>query len=144
MNTKKIQGRKGVGNMPFVFFSNASLSLSDPDGTLRMGSIETLRWNRIGAFDRYLKAEEEKERAARGSVDEDEDEDADGELDPDMVCPLSLHSHWIHADLLHSRLQRYHSTKCRPPHSSSLQIRSRRFLPNRPRVDALIMNENDF
>ena len=96
MNTKKIQGRKGVGNMPFVFFSNASLSLSDPDGTLRMGSIETLRWNRIGAFDRYLKAEEEKERAARSNVDDDDDEDADGELDPDMVCPLLLHSHWIH------------------------------------------------
>jgi len=93
VNTKKIQGRKGVGNMPFVFFSNASLSLSDPDGTLRMGSIETLRWNRIGAFDRYLKAEEEKERAARG--DDDDDDDEDGELDPDMVCPLSLHSRFM-------------------------------------------------
>ncbi|KAG8216324.1 hypothetical protein J3R82DRAFT_6394 [Butyriboletus roseoflavus] len=84
VNTKKIQGRKGVGNMPFVFFSNGSLSLSDPDGTLRMGSIETLRWNRIGAFNRYLKAEEEKERAARGDKGDDEDEDAEGELDPDM------------------------------------------------------------
>jgi hypothetical protein len=96
VNTKKILGRKGVGNMPYVFFSNASLSLSDPGGTLRMGSIETLRWNRIGAFERYLKAEEEKERAARGNVVDDEDEDAEGELDPDMVCPLSMHSHWIH------------------------------------------------
>ena len=81
--------------MPFVFFSNASLSLSDPDGTLRMGSIETLRWNRIGAFERYLKAEEEKERAARGNEGDDEEEDAEGELDPDMVCTLSQHNHCI-------------------------------------------------
>ena len=77
--------------MPFVFISNASLCLSDPDGTLRMGSIETLRWNRVGAFERYLKAEEEKERAARGNDEEDEEEDAEGELDPDMVCHLSMH-----------------------------------------------------
>ena len=143
MNTKKIQGRKGVGNMPFVFFSNGSLSLSDPDGTLRMGSIETLRWNRIGAFERYLKAEEEKERAARGNIVDDEDEDAEGELDPDMVYPLSMHSYWL-ADLLHSRLRRYHSTRCRPPHSLSLQIRSRHFLPNRRHVDVSITNGNDF
>lgn len=94
VNTKKVQGRKGVGNMPFVFFSNGSLSLSNPDGTLRMGSIETLRWNRIGAFERYLKAEEEKERAARGNEEvDDEEEDAEGELDPDMVCTLPMHSH---------------------------------------------------
>ncbi|KAF9237785.1 hypothetical protein BU15DRAFT_75778 [Melanogaster broomeanus] len=84
VNTKKIQGRKGVGNKPFLFLSNGSLSLSDPDGTLRMGSIETLRWNRIGAYEKYLKAEAEKERAARGAQVEDEDEDAEGELDPDM------------------------------------------------------------
>ncbi|KAF8552133.1 hypothetical protein OG21DRAFT_1511845 [Imleria badia] len=84
VNTKKIQGRKGVGNMPFVFFSNASVSLSNPDGTLRMGSIETLRWNRVGAFEKYLKAEEERERAARGDEEDPEDEDAEGELDPDI------------------------------------------------------------
>ncbi|KAN0085656.1 hypothetical protein V8E55_006790 [Tylopilus felleus] len=84
VNTKKIQGRKGVGNTPFLFFSNASLSLSDPKGTLRMGSIETLRWNRVGAFERYFKAEEEKEHAARGNEQDDEDEDTEGELDPDM------------------------------------------------------------
>ncbi|KAH0834679.1 hypothetical protein J3R83DRAFT_10203 [Lanmaoa asiatica] len=84
VNTKKIQGRKGVGNMPFVFVSNGSISLSDPDGTLQMGDIKTLRWNRIGAFERYLKAEEEKERAARGNEVDEDDEDAEGELDPDM------------------------------------------------------------
>lgn len=74
--------------MPYVFFSNGSLSLADPDGTLRMGSIETLRWNRTGAFEKYLKAEEEKERAARPNVVEDEEDDADGELDPDLVGSL--------------------------------------------------------
>ncbi|KIK90652.1 hypothetical protein PAXRUDRAFT_831522 [Paxillus rubicundulus Ve08.2h10] len=84
VNTKKIQGRKGVGNKPYMFLASGSLSLSDPDGTLRMGSIETLRWNRIGAYEKYLKAEAEKERAARGDQAEDEDEDAEGELDPDM------------------------------------------------------------
>lgn len=52
-----------------------------------MGSIETLRWNRVGAFERYFKAEEEKERAARGNEQDDEDEDTEGELDPDMVYP---------------------------------------------------------
>ena len=62
--------------------------MSDPGGTLRMGNIETLRWNRIGAFEKYLKAEAEKEREARGNVIEDEDEDADGGLDPDMASSL--------------------------------------------------------
>ncbi|KAF9237781.1 hypothetical protein BU15DRAFT_75774 [Melanogaster broomeanus] len=32
-----------------------------------MGSIETLRWSRVGAHEKYLKAEAEKERAARGA-----------------------------------------------------------------------------
>ncbi|KAG9311897.1 hypothetical protein JVU11DRAFT_8158 [Chiua virens] len=82
VNTKKIQGRKGVGNIPFLFQSSGSISLSNPEGTLRMGSVETLRWNRIGAFERYLKAEEEKERATRGN--EVDEEDPEGELDPDI------------------------------------------------------------
>ncbi|KAF8429455.1 hypothetical protein L210DRAFT_852564 [Boletus edulis BED1] len=83
VNTKKIQGRKGVGNVPFLFLSNASLSLSDPGGTFRMGSVETLRWNRVGTFERHLKVREEKERAARGNVTVD-DEDDEGELDLDL------------------------------------------------------------
>lgn len=49
-----------------------------------MGSIETLRWNRLGAFEKYLEVEEEKERVARSNLVEDEEE-AEGELDPDMV-----------------------------------------------------------
>ncbi|KAF9226199.1 hypothetical protein BS17DRAFT_776871 [Gyrodon lividus] len=80
VNTKKIQGRKGVGNKPYLFLAGGSLSLSDPDETLRMGSIETLRWNRIGAYEKYLKAEAEKERMARGDQAEEEDDDAEGEL----------------------------------------------------------------
>ncbi|KIJ58157.1 hypothetical protein HYDPIDRAFT_44606 [Hydnomerulius pinastri MD-312] len=84
VNTKKIQSRKGVGNKPFLFMANGSVSLPDPDDTLRMGAVETLRWNRIGAYDKYLKAEAEKERAARGEEADEEDEDAEAELDPDM------------------------------------------------------------
>ncbi|KAH7882246.1 hypothetical protein F5I97DRAFT_1931447 [Phlebopus sp. FC_14] len=85
VNTKKIQSRKGVNNKPFLFLAYGSLSLSDPEGTLCLGFIQTLRWNRLGAYDRYLKAEAEKERATRGDEEQDdEDDDAEGELDPDM------------------------------------------------------------
>lgn len=120
MNTRKIQGRKGIGNMPYIFISNGSLSLSNPDGTLRMGSIETLRWNRIGAFEKYLKAEEEKERAARGNSVGDEEEDGEGELDPDMVGSPLLHGHWIRTDCYPSRLRHYPSMNSRRLHSTSL------------------------
>lgn len=83
VNTKKIPSRKGVGNKPFLFLASGSLSLSDPEGTLRLGMIDTTRWNRIGAYERFLKAEAEKDRAAKGI--EDIDEDIDCGLDPDTV-----------------------------------------------------------
>ena len=107
-----------------------------------MGSIQTLRWNRVGAFEKYLKAEEEKEREARGDEEDHEDEDAEGELDPDMVCPYHCTA-TPSADLHHSRRRRSHCTSCRRPHSSSLQIRSHHSLPNHPRVDVSIMNASD-
>ncbi|KAG6333950.1 hypothetical protein ID866_5133 [Astraeus odoratus] len=81
VNTKKIPPRKGVGNKPFLFLTYGSLSLSDPESTLRLGSIDTTRWNRIGAYERFLKAEAERDNIARG-LDEDLDEDAEGEIDP--------------------------------------------------------------
>lgn len=108
-----------------------------------MGSIETLRWNRIGAFDKFLKAEEEKERVARGEEADEEDE-TDGELDPDMVCPLCVVTEFDLMISLFSLHRRYHSMSSRHPLSRSLQIRSRRFLKSLRHVDALIMNESDF
>jgi len=110
-----------------------------------MGNIETLRWNRIGTFERYLKAEEEKERAARGNEVDDEDEDAEGELDPDMVWQLCTATEFMLIfKLFESRVRRYRFTKCRRPHLPSLQIRSPRFPLNHRRADVLIMNESGF
>ncbi|KAI6006487.1 hypothetical protein F5J12DRAFT_94756 [Pisolithus orientalis] len=86
-NTKKVPHRKGKGNKPFLFEAYGSVSLSNPEETLRPGAVETTRWNRIGAYDRFLKAEAEKDWSARaldGDFDEDEDEYAEGETDPNM------------------------------------------------------------
>ncbi|KAL4073590.1 hypothetical protein J3A83DRAFT_4370862 [Scleroderma citrinum] len=84
VNTMKIPPRKGVGNTPFLFLAYGSLSLSNPDGTLRLGTVETTRWNRIGAYDRFLKNEADNDRAANQADDDDSDEDAEGEVDPDV------------------------------------------------------------
>ncbi|KAI6021738.1 hypothetical protein BKA83DRAFT_674054 [Pisolithus microcarpus] len=84
-NTKKVPQRKGKGNKPFVFEAYGSVSLSNPEGTLRPGIVETTRWNRIGAYERFLEAEAEKDWSARPlNEDSDDDEDAEGETDPDM------------------------------------------------------------
>lgn len=89
----KILPRKGVGNQPFLFLAYGSLSLSNPDGTLRLGTVETTRWNRIGAYDRFLNAQAIKNRPAEEVDEGDSDEDAEGEIDPDLVGPASLFSH---------------------------------------------------
>ncbi|KAG2340311.1 hypothetical protein BDR05DRAFT_967081 [Suillus weaverae] len=88
LNTKKIPGRKGVGNKPFLFMAWGSIDLFAPPLTtssIILTGIEVTRWNGILAFERFLKAEEEQERRERG-VGEAEllDIDAEGEVDPDM------------------------------------------------------------
>ncbi|KAI6106586.1 hypothetical protein EV401DRAFT_2008168 [Pisolithus croceorrhizus] len=90
-NTRKVPHRKGKGNKPFLFEAYGSVSLSDPEGTLRPGTVETTRWNRIGAYERFLKAEAEKDWSTLPlDEDSDEDEDAEGETDPNMVCTVRL------------------------------------------------------
>ncbi|KAH7909375.1 hypothetical protein BJ138DRAFT_1127723 [Hygrophoropsis aurantiaca] len=84
INTKKVQKRKGVGNKPFTFQAYGSVDLDAPDDTLRLGMIDTLRWNKIGGFERFLKAEAEKERVSRQDDEEGTEEDAEGDFDPDM------------------------------------------------------------
>ncbi|KAI6025535.1 hypothetical protein EDC04DRAFT_2930725 [Pisolithus marmoratus] len=84
-NTRKVPHRKGKGNKPFLFEAYGSLSLSNPEGALRPGIVETTRWNRIGAYERFLQAEAEKDWSTRVLDGEfDEDEDAEGEFDPNM------------------------------------------------------------
>ncbi|KAG2139250.1 hypothetical protein DEU56DRAFT_324469 [Suillus clintonianus] len=88
MNTKKIPGRKGVGNKPYLFMAWGSIDLFAPPSaasSIILTGIELTRWNNILAFEKFLKAEEEQERLKRGG---DEEEllglDAEGEVDPDI------------------------------------------------------------
>jgi len=89
----KIPPRKGVGNRPFLFLAYGSLSLFSPDETLRLGTVETTRWNRVGAYERFLEAEAFRDRVAKGVDEDDSDEDAEGELDPDLVRAVHLSHH---------------------------------------------------
>jgi hypothetical protein len=85
LNTKKIPGRKGVGNKPFLFMAWGSIDLFAPPSaasSIILTGIEVTRWNGILAFEKFLKAEEEQERLERGV--EEEDADAEGEVDPDI------------------------------------------------------------
>lgn len=92
LNTKKIPGRKGVGNKPFLFMAWGSIDLFAPPSatsSIILTGIEVTRWNGILAFERFLKAEEEQERLERGVGEEVLDIDAEGEVDPD-VSSLTL------------------------------------------------------
>ncbi|KAG2152598.1 uncharacterized protein EDB93DRAFT_1102927 [Suillus bovinus] len=87
LNTKKIPGRKGVGNKPFLFMAWGSIDLFAPPSAISsiiLTGIAVTRWNGIFAFEKFLKAEEEQERLERGVGKEVLDVDADGELDPDI------------------------------------------------------------
>ncbi|KAG1845401.1 hypothetical protein C8R48DRAFT_444205 [Suillus tomentosus] len=92
LNTKKIPGRKGVGNKPFLFMAWGSIDLFAPPSatsSIILTGIEVTRWNGILAFERFLKAEEEQERLERDVGEEVLDVDAEGEVDPD-VSSLTL------------------------------------------------------
>ncbi|KAG1727496.1 hypothetical protein EDB19DRAFT_1749935 [Suillus lakei] len=82
LNTKKIPGRKGVGNKPFLFMAWGSIDLFAPSSatsSIILTGIEITRWNGI------LAAEEEQERLERGVLEEELlDVDAEGEVDPDI------------------------------------------------------------
>ncbi|KIM58680.1 hypothetical protein SCLCIDRAFT_1218361 [Scleroderma citrinum Foug A] len=92
INTMKIPPWKGVGNRPCLFLAYGSISLSNPDGTLHLSTVETTRWNRVRAYKHFLEAEAFKDRIGKGVDEDDSDEDAEGELDPDLVhavCPIT-------------------------------------------------------
>ncbi|KAG2039297.1 hypothetical protein BDR03DRAFT_998923 [Suillus americanus] len=85
LNTKKIPGRKGVGNKPFLFMAWGSIDLfglSSATSSIILTGIEVTRWNGILAFEKFLRAEEEQERLERGVGEEDVD--AEGGVDPDI------------------------------------------------------------
>ncbi|KIM61337.1 hypothetical protein SCLCIDRAFT_25966 [Scleroderma citrinum Foug A] len=84
INMMKIPPQKGVGNRPCLFLAYGSISLSNPDGTLRLGTVETTRWNRVGADEHFLEAEAFKDHIGKGVDEDDLDEDAEGELNPDL------------------------------------------------------------
>ena len=88
----KIPPWKGVGNRPCLFLAYGSISLSNPDGTLCLGTVETMQWNRVRSYEHFLEAEAFKDHVGKGVDEDDSDEDAEGELDPDLVhavCPIT-------------------------------------------------------